>query len=209
MSKGSREQNIRRIIEMEDRICQCQRCTFLIKCVRKPSMGKGELEPDIMLVFEYDNQFTKELENIIELRNQIKHSIKLDKIYHTYMVRCQPKACSLRNSVSCYADKKLLDKEYRCLLSNRQCDGIPINPGSEETISCLPFLLEEIEILHPRYIILFGNKVSEFVLKSYGIFEDIELEKRYRFDDIMFITTVSEDSFETQHLKQVTKLINE
>ena len=84
MTQGIREQNIRRIIDMEDRICQCQRCTFLAKCVRKPSMGKGELEPDIILVFEYDNQFTKDLDKVISLRNQIKQTFNLEGLSYVY-----------------------------------------------------------------------------------------------------------------------------
>ena len=201
MTQGIREQNIRRIIDMEDRICQCQRCTFLAKCVRKPSMGKGELEPDIILVFEYDNQFTKDLDKVISLRNQIKQTFNLERVYHTFMVRCQPKACRVRSSVSCYADSKLLDKEYNCLLSNKPCDGIPINPSDEEIICCLPFLIEEIGILHPSYVVLFGDRVSEFVLKSYGVFEDIELNNSYKCDDMVFIAISNEADFDPGAVK--------
>ncbi len=112
---GTREKNIRRIIEMEDRICQCQRCLALIKCLRKPSMGKGELDPEALLVFEYENNFTRDMNNIIEMRNLIKQVFNLEKIYHTFMVRCQPKACTLRQSVNCYGHGKWINKDHTCV----------------------------------------------------------------------------------------------
>lgn len=177
--KGTREENIRRIIEMEDRITKCQRCKNLIQCVRKPAAGKGELEPDLMMIFEYDNPFTSNINNIIELRNLIKHEMQIDKIYHSFLVRCQPKACASRGSISCFSDTRLLDKENRCLLHGRECEGIPIMPSSEEIISCLPYLLEEINILGPNYLVLFGIRVGEYVLKSQGIFDIHENRKVY------------------------------
>jgi len=126
MARGSREENIRQIIDMEDRIARCGRCKSLIKCVRKPSLGKGELDPDLMMIFEYDNHFTRDVNNLIGLRNMVKRELNLDKIYHTFITRCQPKACVTRNSMSCYTDTRLLDKDNHCLLNGRDCEGIPV-----------------------------------------------------------------------------------
>ena len=72
MEKGTREQNIKRIINMEDRIVQCKRCSSLIRCIRKPSLGKGDLEPQVLLVFECENQFTSDLDKVIQLRDIVK-----------------------------------------------------------------------------------------------------------------------------------------
>ncbi|MDD2371971.1 MAG: uracil-DNA glycosylase family protein [Syntrophomonadaceae bacterium] len=209
MVVGNREQNIRRIIEMEDRICQCQRCPSLVKCLRKPSMGKGELEPEALLVFEYENSFISDINNIIRLRNIIKQELKLDKIYHTFMVRCQPKACAIRQSVNCYGQGKWIDKDYTCLLSNKTCDGIPVRPGTDEIISCLPFLLEEIEILHPTYLLLFGERVAEFVLKSYGVYSDLAINQRYEYEQMTFLTLVDENEFRQDNCHQLLNALSE
>jgi len=207
VTTGSREQNIRRVIEMEDRICQCLRCPSLVRCLRKPSMGKGELEPEGMLIFEYDNSFTKDINNVIALRNLIKTELKLDKIYHTFMVRCQPKACASRQSVNCYGEGKWIGKDYTCLLSGKHCDGIPVKPGTGEIISCLPFLMEEIEILHPQFLILFGERVAEFVLKAYGIYNSIEIQRSYQYEHMTFLTTVEENQFRQENCTSLYTLL--
>lgn len=204
---GNREQNIRRIIEMEDRICQCQRCPSLVKCLRKPSMGKGELDPQALLIFEYENSYTRDINNIIKLRNIIKQELKLDKVYHTFMVRCQPKACATRQSVTCYGEGKWIDKDYTCLLSNKTCDGIPVKPGNSEIISCLSFLLEEIEILHPTYLLLFGERVTEFVLKSYGIYNDLATNQRYEYEHMTFLTAIDENEFQPDNCHQLLNIL--
>lgn len=204
---GNREQNIRRIIEMEDRICQCQRCPSLVKCLRKPSMGKGELDPQALLIFEYENSYTRDINNIIKLRNIIKQELKLDKVYHTFMVRCQPKACATRQSVTCYGEGKWIDKDYTCLLSNKTCDGVPVKPGNSEIISCLSFLLEEIEILHPTYLLLFGERVTEFVLKSYGIYNDLATNQRYEYEHMTFLTAIDENEFQPDNCHQLLNIL--
>ena len=89
---GRREKNIRLIIEMEDRAAQCTRCAPLLSCIRKPSMGKGDLEPDLIMVFESDIQIMEKAERLLELREMIKDELNVGKIYHTFMVRCQPKS---------------------------------------------------------------------------------------------------------------------
>lgn len=203
MPKGNREQNIRRIIEMEDRICLCQRCLALVNCVRKPSLGKGDLDPITMLVFESENTYTSNINNIIELRNVIKNETNVQKIYHTFMVRCYPKSCSTMQNTTCYLDSKLLDKDYNCTLSRSRCNGIPIKPRNEEIISCLPFLLEEIEILHPHFIFMFGKRVSEFLLRSYGIFDPVETGNCYKYNDMVLFATVEENEFGLADCKKV------
>lgn len=202
MPNGNREQNIRRIIEMEDRICLCQRCLGITQCVRKPSLGKGDLDPAIMLIFESENAYTGDINKIIELRNMIKNNTGVQKIYHTFMVRCCPKSCSTMQNTTCYLNTKLLDKDYNCALSRSRCNGIPIKPRNEEIISCLPFLLEEIAILKPRYIFMFGKRVSEFLLRSYGIFDDIELGTKFKYDDIVLLATVEENVFGVNDLNK-------
>jgi uracil-DNA glycosylase len=200
MVNENREQNIKKIIEMEDRICECQRCAS-VRCVRKPSQGKGDLEPTLMLIFEYENNFCRETNKIIELRDLIKRTTDIQHIYHTFMVRCCPKSCTNLPNPSCYFENKLMDKDYNCKLSRNICYGIPIPPSNEEIMSCLPFLIEEIETLSPRFIILFGNRVSNFVLKSYGVFGDPEIGHKYETHDKTFLCAAKEELFNFQECK--------
>lgn len=206
MEKGTREQNIKRIINMEDRIAQCNRCPSLTRCIRKPSLGKGDLEPQVLLVFECENQFTLDLDKVIQLRDSVKKNFSTERVYHTFMVRCQPKACTSRQNTNCYMTSKLLDRENTCLLSNNQCEGIPVKPSSDEVMSCLPFLMEEIEVLKPDYVILFGQRVGEYVLKSYGVFEQVENNKLYEKDNISFLTTGEEKVFTNEEASALSRL---
>lgn len=208
VSSGNREQVIRRIINMEDRIASCQRCGAVTRCIRKPSLGKGDLEPDLIMVLESDNQYSRDMNRMIELRNLIKNGLGFERLYHTYMVRCQPKACTLQSSINCYSTRKLLDKEYRCLLSEKTCEGIPIHPDSNSIIACLPYLMEEISILNPNYVVLFGPRVAEYVLKACGFFDTSEINKCYPYQGHMFIPTVDESQFSLLECQQIRKQLN-
>lgn len=208
MGKGSREKNIKSIINMEDRICQCNRCPSLTRCMRKPSLGKGDLEPDVLLVFECENEFNKNLDKVIALRDIIKKNFSTEQVYHSFMVRCQPKACPQRGSSSCYIEGKLLDKDHICLLTNRACEGIPIKPDNEMIMNCLPFLLEEIEILRPRFVILFGQQVSDYVLKSCGVFVP-ENDRNYYYEGMTFISTKEEKDFSASEMVEILELVNQ
>lgn len=196
-SDGRREENIRLIIEMEDRIAQCKRCKSLLSCIRKPSMGKGDLEPEIILIFENESNGLQNAEKLLELREIIKNEFDANRIYHTFMVRCQPKACAIRSNTSCYLENnKLIDRDFNCLLSGKPCAGIPIKPSDDNIINCLPFLLEELEILNPRTVILFGERVSDFVLKSYGIFKELNTgEACYDSIGRLFILAATHEEF--------------
>lgn len=203
MVSGRREENIRRIIELEDRIGECCRCPEPQHCLRKPIMGKGELEPDIMIVFESDNQFAYDLERVIELRKLVKSQFNMDKIYHTFMVRCTPKACAIRHSACCHTHCKLLDKDYRCILTEHPCVGLPVSPDTSQILNCLAYLIEEIDILSPRYILLLGERVSEFVLKCYGIFDSPSPGQSYSTNHMQLLTTVSEQSFSKEDCRKL------
>lgn len=173
-ANGRREENIRLIIGLEERIAQCKRCRSLLSCVRKPALGKGNLQPEIVLVLEHDSDLPEYKEKINEVRGIVKREFSNSKIYHTFMVRCQPKACSIRTNTSCYMENnKFINRELHCLLTNRRCEGVAIKPTDEHIISCLPFLIEELDIIEPRFIIMFGALASEFVLKSYGVFRPV------------------------------------
>lgn len=206
MANGNRDQNIRRVIEMEDRISNCRRCDLLLQCVRRPSMGKGELDPDVLMVFECESIFTRDVARIVELRNLIKSEFKVENVYHNYMVRCQPKACAIRNSISCFGDASCLDRDNNCLLSGKSCEGIPVKPSNEEILSCLPFLLEEIEIFSPQYIILFGERVAFFTLRSFGMFDNVNVGQRHSLSGMNFLIASAEDEFNLDQCKELVQI---
>lgn len=209
MSLDNREVIIRRIINMEDRISRCQRCSLLNQCVIKPSLGKGELEPDIMMVFESDNSLTKDSRRLIDLRNLIKSELNVDKIYHTFLVRCEPKVCTVRQNLNNFTGsacsyKKLLDRDNKCLLNSKICSGISVKPSDEEIIFCLPFLLEEMEILNPPNIILFGDRVIDYVAKSFGVYETND-NAHFTKKNINFYLAGNEEIFDINACNQLKK----
>lgn len=208
MINGLREENIRRIIDLEDRISECRRCPEQLHCVRRPAMGKGELNPDVMVVFEGESQYTTDLERIIELRTLLKSTFSVERIYHTYMMRCTPKACSTRQSVCCYTQSRLLDKDYNCILTEQPCTGLAVKPDTSQIINCLAYLVEEIEILAPRHVLLMGERVSEFVLKCYGIFDNYAPGQFFFSNQRNFIIAPNELSFSREDCRQLVSAFN-
>lgn len=208
MFTGTREDNIRRIISMEDRIMECNRCPELQRCIRKPDLGKGDLEPEAVLVFESANYFTADIDNILRIRRSIAAEFGIEKIYHTFLVRCQPKACPQINNTNCYGDTKLIDKNYNCILNNKLCDGIPVRPTDVQIVSCLSYTIEEFAILNPLYIFLFGERVADFLLKSWGIFTDYKLPALHSNKEAMIFTVDYEENFDQAYCSEVRMLIS-
>ncbi|HPF21353.1 MAG TPA: hypothetical protein PLC88_08435 [Syntrophomonas sp.] len=209
MKKGTREQNIKKIINMEDRIIKCDRCQSLTRCIRRPSLGKGDLEPELLMVFEYDNPFTMKREAVLNLRDTIKNHLGTEKIYYTFLARCQPKACAVRENANCFMSNKLIDKELNCLLTNAKCEGIPIKPSVDVIMNCLPYLMEEIEILQPAYVVLFGNRVGDYVLKSCGYFERAENNHAFDYNGSHFMISVEETDFTEKNALELKALMQE
>jgi len=207
MKKGTREQNIKRIIDMEDRIVKCNRCQELTQCIRRPSLGKGDLQPQLLMVFECDNKFTKNREAVLELRSMLIKHLNTEKIYYTFMDRCQPKACAVKENTNCFMSNKLIDKEYNCLLTNQKCEGIPIKPSVDVLMNCLPYLMEEIEILSPDYVILFGTRVGEYVLKSCGVFDLAEVNTNFHYNGSHYIICVDETKFTEESAIKIKSLL--
>lgn len=206
VASGNRDQNIRRVIEMEDRISSCRRCESLLQCVRRPSMGKGELDPEILMVFECESGFTHDMTNLVDIRNLVKSEFNVDRVYHNYMVRCQPKACAIRNNISCFGDAACMDRDNNCLLSGKPCEGIPVKPSNEEILACLPFLLEEIEIFRPRHVILFGERVAFFTLRSFGMFDNVSIGEKHVLSGINFFVATVEEEFDTNQCQDLQQI---
>jgi hypothetical protein len=208
MNKETRDQKIKSIIKLEDRIAKCNRCASLIKCTSKPSLGKGDIEAEIMLVFECESVYTKDINWIIGLRNSIKEKLNINKIYHTFLVRCHPKSCTHSLMSNCSPGIKIVDRDEMCMLTKHVCDGILIKPFNEEIINCLTFLLEEIEILKPAYVILFGDRVGDFVLKSCGMVSTLDNVKSYKYESVTLLTTAEERLYNDTILKSLADIIH-
>ena len=207
MVKHEREQNIKKIISLEDRITNCNRCGSTLQCVRKPSLGKGDLQPEALLIFESDNTLPGELKKFLKIRSTILNEFDLKRIYHTFLVRCQPKACPHISNAFCLGDYKLINQDHNCILTNKQCNGTTIKPDDEQIIACLPYLIEEIGILNPSYLFMFGDRVANFVLKSWGLFEEYQLPSVHSYNELN-IFIVDEEHFTANYCKELKSLAN-
>jgi len=192
MEISSYQQNLKSIIKLEDRVKLCSRCPDISICNHKPASGKGSLLPDAMLVFECENDLTDNAVWMLNLHEEIRRYFQLQHVYHTFLVRCRPKACVWRQGANCYLDGKLLDRQGACMLTHRQCDAIPVKAGDEEIINCLSHTLEEIIIFKPRYVLLFGERVSRFVLKAFGFYEEL-LGTANQYQSTLFLTLNAEN----------------
>ena len=171
--------------------------------MRRPAMGKGELAPEVLIVFEGENQYTGDFNWIIEMRNLLKHYLGVEKIYHTFMIRCTPKTCSARHSAFCYTTSKLLDRDHNCILTKKPCNGVPIKSDTVQILNCLAYLIEEIDILNPHFVLLMGERVSEFVLRSYGFYDSPKPGQIYVYNQRHLISAVNEQAFDENECQKL------
>ncbi|MGE5454591.1 MAG: hypothetical protein ACM3O9_05270 [Methylocystaceae bacterium] len=166
---------IKRIVKMEEKILACERCSPLKACSVKPSLGKGDLNPHIMVVFPAENEFTTDRSNLAQFKEQLKERFGSDvKVYYSYIVRCQPKLCRLKKEREYLVNGKYVSASSSCILSGGSCEGQFVQPSDEESLCCIHYLVEEIDILQPRVIITMGEKSSNIIFKSFGIFAPLE-----------------------------------
>ena len=155
---SAKGKTISRIVKMEERINKCNRCKDVRVCCFRPATGKGDIEADIMLILASESEVPDRSE-LIRMRQQISAMTGNGcGVYHTYMVRCQPRICNRRKNQAVLFDGSLIDADNRCLLSRERCDAIPAEPDDQQTMNCLHFLLEEIEILDPKLVITVGKE---------------------------------------------------
>jgi hypothetical protein len=192
MEISEHQKHLKSIIRLEDRVKLCNRCPNIIICNHKPASGKGSLLPEALLVFESENDLTDNTVWMLNLHDEIKRYFQVEHVYHTFLVRCQPKACIWRQGANCYLAGKLLDRQGICMLTHRPCDAIPVKAGDEEIINCLSYALEEIIIFQPRYVLLFGDRVSRFLLKGFGFLEEVG-ENPLRYESTLFLPLQAEN----------------
>jgi len=161
------------------------------------------------MIFESQNSFTADTQGVIRLINGVKAGFNIQGVYYTFMVRCHPKACSNRMGNRYMLKGKMIDSNNNCRLSNRSCDGISIKPADKEIMNCLTFIVEELEVLQPDYVILFGGQVSRYVLKAFGWHQPELLDESYKYGNMTFFSTVEEKDFNRQHLDIISKLIDQ
>ncbi|MGE5403995.1 MAG: uracil-DNA glycosylase family protein [Candidatus Saccharibacteria bacterium] len=168
----AREKIISRIVKMESRISSCSRCQGIRICSPKPSLGRGDVQASIMVVFPQENEFTRSREKIAQMRETLASLAGEDrKVYHTYMIRCQPRSCHRRKGKDTLFDGTLIDASSNCILTNAQCDGQVMEPDDQEAMNCLIFLLEEIEIIMPEVIITLGERVYQYLFRAFNILD--------------------------------------
>jgi uracil-DNA glycosylase len=192
---------------MEERISKCTRCVLQRGCVYRPATGKGDLKPEILLVFHSEGN-GNDRKKIMDIRQLIKKHFILDKVYHTFAVRCQPKSCTHLDNLNCFSSKCLVDQEQTCRVTRAVCEGIPIMPGDIEIISCLHYLIEEIDILSPQIVVLFGDRTSYFTLKAYGLLDSIITPSLYMINGRHVLATVEADQFTSQDAKELVSYLH-
>ncbi|NLW45283.1 MAG: hypothetical protein GXY92_08890 [Syntrophomonadaceae bacterium] len=171
---SAKGKTISRIVKMEERINKCNRCKDVRVCCFRPATGKGDIEADIMLILASESEVPDRSE-LIRMRQQISAMTGNGcGVYHTYMVRCQPRICNRRKNQAVLFDGSLIDADNRCLLSRERCDAIPAEPDDQQTMNCLHFLLEEIEILDPKLVITVGERTYQYVFRAFGIFDPFQ-----------------------------------
>jgi len=207
MKKTTHELLVKRIIQMEARINACKRCSSAHHCFNTPSMGKGDLTPEILLVFQSQGNRRPEMNNYIEIRQMLKKEFDQERIYHTFLVRCQPQACFHIDDTEDMLVRHKAFYKKECQFNEPDCPGIPILPTSKEVVSCLPYLIEEIDILAPNTVILFGKRTAEFVLKAKGVLEEPMIPGFYKYNNRCIFTTVEENLFTREDAKKLTGFI--
>lgn len=208
MDLNQRENNIKAIIKLEDRIFQCRRCPSLLHCSSKPGTGKGDLVPEAVIVFECENEHNTDIDWVVEMRNTVQKYLQVNAVYHSFLVRCHPKACWLADTIPCRVNDPLLKADNTCRLSKKNCTGIPVKPTDEAILNCLNYIIEELAIFQPENIILFGRRVSEFVLKAYGILDTIQDRLVYHHEGTTFITIMDDQFFHPSVLKSLTDILD-
>lgn len=206
MDTNSRNEHIKSIIKLENRVADCNRCPSLLRCSNRPALGKGDLEPDVFMVFGSETSYNRDSSWLIGLRSQLREQLKVRGIYHSFLVRCHTKTCTqFQNNSFCLTDN-LLDRNDMCLLTGQICNAMHIQPSNDTIINCLTYLMEEIDILNPAYLILFGERVSDFVLKACG-YHDNQSIVNNRDGGPLIISTLKEEYFDLAEMQKVKTLL--
>lgn len=208
MDTISEQQHIKRIMQMEAKINACQRCSSSRRCFSKPALGKGDLTPEVLLVFLAAGHRHPEDRNYMEIRRMLKKELAAERIYHTYMARCQPQACVHIDDLEDMLVRETAFFESSCPFLGPVCQGVPIVSAGTQITACLPYLMEEIDILSPQTIILFGERTAEFGLKALGILEKPIIPGFYLNSGRCIYTTEKENLFTIEDARKLAAFTN-
>lgn len=203
MGEMTHQDNINQLIAMENRIAKCKRCASKSRCLSKPSLGKGDLKPELLMVFQSAGCRHQEINNYMEIRQMLKKELALERIYHTFLVRCQPKVCLHIDNIGGIVSNNSAYFGNTCPFDLPECEGVSIVPTDENITFCLPYLLEEIDILAPGTIILFGKRTAEYGLKAVGILEEPSMPGFYEISGRRIYTTKEENIFTVEDAKKL------
>lgn len=194
------ENVIKKLVAMEQRIRYCRRCVSNPYESLMPALGKGELDPEILIVFESDGDHGANMDLFLTVRAMVKQVFQVRKIYHTFLLRCQTARLFLLNA-RIYTGEDQFDEVH-----NTQ-DFSYVDPAAVFIFSCLPFLVEEIDILRPPVILLCGDTVSDYVLKAYGFYEPLPDKVDYRLTDFTFLAAPPAEQLTWQQLHKLASLL--
>lgn len=210
----TRESVISRIVKMEEQVNSCNRCREIRTCSLKPSVGRGDLDGKILVIFPTENDFSRDRNLVAKMRQDISVMAGLENgVYHTYLVRCHPKMCSRRQENRVLFDGALINSDSVCLLTGQGCDAHSIEPSDQYCMNCLRFLLEEIEILAPSVIITIGEGTYQYVFRAFGLLDPFQRSfndnknKLYRSNGCFFIPTDQPLPGEEPYLNHLHELI--
>lgn len=210
----TRESVISRIVKMEEQINSCSRCREIRTCSLKPSVGRGDLEGKILVVFQNETDFTRDRNLVAKMRQDVSSMAGQDNgVYHTYLVRCHSKLCTRRNEKKVLFDGSLINSDSVCLLTGDFCDAKNIEPSDQHYMNCLRFLLEEIEILSPNMIITIGESTYQYVFRAFGLLDpfqrsfDENKNKLYKSNGCWFIPADPPTPGENPYLGHLKDLI--
>jgi len=190
---------IKAIIDLENRIRQCDRCFPFSKYPCHPSLGKGDLGAQLMMVFKKETDLTRDIKKLKLLRSLLVDKLNISGIYHSYMIRCQVENLKLGQD---WRNINLINESRYCVPR-----GGTITDESCMLINCLSYLLEEVSILKPEMVLLFGQETWEPFLKACGFYFAIQLNQVYVYDNIKYITTVNEEVFDEQQCEAIRNLL--
>jgi len=161
---------IRSLNQMESRISGCTRCSELYRCCCKPSLGRGSLQADIIVVFPWENQLGRDRAYLKTLAQLLREKLKPGgEVYYSFLVRCATKLCLARREKSRLLEGKYITGDNQCVLSGQPCSIEPTEPGMEAVLNCLHYIVEEIAILEPDWIVTVGNLASVALLNTLGL----------------------------------------
>ncbi|MDI6640829.1 MAG: uracil-DNA glycosylase [Elusimicrobiota bacterium] len=138
--------------KLSSEVSKCKKCE-LYKYRINAVFGEGDVFAEVMFVgegpgYDEDRQGRPFVGKAGQLLTKIIESIGLrrENVYITNIVKCHP-----------MVNPELLNKR-----------GNDRPPTEEEILSCLPYLITQIEIIAPKFIVTLGNVATQTILRRFN-----------------------------------------